>query len=65
MMYEVELRRHRELHMLLKAIQSQLITWKDEHDRKIVSWQQICFFIVYVISPHSVLCGNFHGMYIL
>ena len=37
MMYEVELRRHRELRVLLKAVQSQLTTWKDEHDRKIVS----------------------------
>lgn len=39
MLYELELRKHRELYKLLKAVQSQLAQWKDDYDQKIVSFR--------------------------
>lgn len=37
MLYEVELRRHRETHWLLSATNSQLEQWRGEGEERIVS----------------------------
>jgi len=49
MLYELELRKHRELCKLLKAVQAQLTQWKENHDQKIVSIYEITkyYFIEY------------------
>lgn len=37
MLYEVELRRHRETHRLLTAAQAQLTQWREGRERRTVS----------------------------
>ncbi|XP_065899010.1 HAUS augmin-like complex subunit 3 isoform X2 [Dysidea avara] len=41
MLYELELRKHRELYKLLKAVQLQLAQWKEDHDQKIKLLQEL------------------------
>ena len=40
MLYEVELRRHRETHRLFSATSSQLAQWREEREKRIVSFKR-------------------------
>ena len=40
MLYEVELRRHRETHRLFSATSSQLAQWREEREKRIVSFKK-------------------------